>query len=486
MQEQALFTTSEVSTYLKVSNSTIYRLVQSERIPYLKGNGLGLKFPKTAIDEWVDKNTNKSIKLTQIDENKEFMLNLPPISDRIKLEKIGGLSELAKAKIKTRLNYGNGAIYQRKTKKGKIRWYLDFKNAEGKRVQSLAPLATNVEEAALALKEETQKVFDEKYGITRKKEKITFREFSKSFLEDYSMNVKKSWKADKSRIIPLNQFFKDKPLKDITPLDIEKFRKWRLDKGNTKSTINRYVALLKKMLNLAIDEGYMTTNPATKVKLYSEKEFQKERILTEEEEKILLENCMNHLKEMIIIALNTGMRRGEIFNLRWKDIDFNSQTLTVKKSKSGKSREIPLNPRSFHVLQELRKQKNSSSYVFSNPKTEKPYDNVWKSFKTASKKAGVDNLRFHDLRHTFASRLVARGADIGTVRELAGHSSITMTQRYVHSNLEAKKKAVDLLGTKSNENGKKEEDSLRICDTEVKEQKKDSFQIPSNHLFSVN
>jgi hypothetical protein len=81
---------------------------------------------------------------------------------------------------------------------------------------------------------------------------------------------------------------------------------------------------------------------------------------------------------------------------------------------------------------------------------------------------------------------VARGADIGTVRELAGHSSITMTQRYVHSNHEAKKKAVDLLGTKSNENGKKEEDLLHICDTEGKEQKKDSFQIPSNHLFSVN
>ncbi len=158
------------------------------------------------------------------------------------------------------------------------------------------------------------------------------------------------------------------------------------------------------------------------------------------------------------------MRRGEIFNLKWENLDLDRRLIKVEKTKSGKLRFIPINNTLFEELLKLKGKNEDSPYVFFNPETRKPFRDVSAAFKGACRRAKIEGLRFHDLRHTFASRLIELGADIVTVQNLLGHSTVTTTQRYTHANDDRKKRAVDLLGTKSSESPKKSEDLLHICD----------------------
>jgi len=212
------------------------------------------------------------------------------------------------------------------------------------------------------------------------------------------------------------------------------------------------------MFNVAIEEGYAEENPVAKVKLYSEKDTQKERILTEAEEGRLMENCLDYLRSIITVALNTGMRRSEILNLKWSQIDLKARRIRVEKTKSGKVRFIPINDVLFRDLNRLRIVNGQKPFVFFNPKTGNPFLDMKTGFKGACRRAGISNLRFHDLRHTFASRLVARGVDIETVRDLLGHHSITITQRYTHSSDDRKRSAVELLNNR---------DVGKVCDVSV-------------------
>jgi integrase len=157
------------------------------------------------------------------------------------------------------------------------------------------------------------------------------------------------------------------------------------------------------------------------------------------------------------------MRRGEIFNLKWEHIDFSEKIILVKHTKSGKTREIPISDRLYQLLIGLSRSKGNSEYVFPNPDTGRPYIDVKKSFKFSCKKAGISDLRFHDLRHTFASRLVKAGVDLITVRDLLGHFSVRVTQRYTHSCMDQKKRAIELLHRVSSETSKKREDLLHKC-----------------------
>ena len=259
------------------------------------------------------------------------------------------------------------------------------------------------------------------------------------------MTAKKSWKTDAGRLKVMKKFFRDIDLRAITPLMIERFRKSRLKVENTRSTVNRYTALLKRMFNIAIEEGFAESNPVRKVKLYSEKDTLRERILAKVEERKLMETCSETLRPIITVALNTGMRKGEILNLTWNQVDFENRRIRVEKTKSGKVRFIPVNDSLFHELNTLRKMDGQSPYLFFNSETGRPYVDMKKGFKAACRRAEIKGLRFHDLRHTFATRLVEKGADIETVRDLLGHHSITITQRYTHTSDDRKRKAVELL-----------------------------------------
>ena len=444
-----LLTVRQAAEYLQIHRQTLYK---KREIPRTKIGG-GIRFKASEVDKYIERNTVNSLPFHHpVLNNQSFNLkNLPKDG----MDYSGGESKLAK-KSHACFNYGFGHVRLRTYRSGVSRWTIDFRDENGKRIQQALPHAQSKEEALYTLQHEVQKVFDRAHGIEYRRGKIGFKTFARCFLEDYMMTSRRNFQSDVYRLNHLCSYFKETDLRSITPLTVERFRKERLKVGNSKSTCNRHLALMKRLFNVAIEEGYTEENPVQKVKLYSEKDTLKERILKASEEAELMENCSDYLKPIITVALNTGMRLGEILNLKWNNIDLKARRIRVEKTKSGKVRFIPINDVLFRELKRLRN--GQSHFVFFNAKTMKPYVDLKRGFKEACRKASVEGMRFHDLRHTFATRLIENGIDIETVRDLLGHHSITVTQRYTHSSDERKRAAVELLSKK---------DEGKICDVFV-------------------
>jgi integrase len=143
---------------------------------------------------------------------------------------------------------------------------------------------------------------------------------------------------------------------------------------------------------------------------------------------------LDHLKPMVLLALNTGMRRGELFSLRWADVDLHAKMITVRASsaKSGQTRRIPLSPEAITILTAWHKrQEGHHGLVFPGMSGDR-LTNINKSWGALIKAAKIDGFNFHDLRHSFASKLVQVGIDLNTVRTLLGHSEIATTLIYAH------------------------------------------------------
>ncbi len=469
-----LLTVQEVAAGLHCHPQSVYK---NREIPRIKIPGVGIRFKSSDIQKFLDQKTmNPLPTLFLASGNKENSLLFP--SD-LSMKNSGGISEMPKGKSKTRFNLGYGAIYQRKMKSGNFRWYLDYYDTDQRRIQKVAKYAQTKEEAELALREEVSREFNREYGIKRKREAIKFKDFVELFIENYSKVNKRSWKDDKYRLQKLTCFLGNVYLHDISALDLEKFKSEKIREGLTNTTVNHYLKILKRLFNIAMDWGYAEDNPVKRVKLYSEKDTQKERILTREEEIRLLEVASDHIRPILIVALNSGMRRGEILKLVWNRISLERRQIQVVNTKSGRNRIIPINDVLFEVLNELEKK---SEYAFPNPDTGRPYKTIRRSFENACRRAKIKGLRFHDLRHTFASRLVERGVDIVRVKELLGHSSVKVTERYTHSNQDERIRAVELLCDKSLNKDKKVENLLHNCDT-TKEKKEYVF---ISSLFSIN
>ena len=166
--------------------------------------------------------------------------------------------------------------------------------------------------------------------------------------------------------------------------------------------------------------------------------------LTIEECMILLNACDSHHKTIVITALNTGMRRGEILSLKRKNLDLMHGFILLDKTKNGERREIPINKTLGGVLQALPKRLDSPFVIF-HPKTGLPYGEIKHSFETARKNANLAVFHFHDLRRTCESHLIMSGVDLATVKELLGHKDIKMTLRYAHLAPAHKAQAVDIL-----------------------------------------
>ena len=167
------------------------------------------------------------------------------------------------------------------------------------------------------------------------------------------------------------------------------------------------------------------------------------RFLEREEIRTLINNCDARLRSIVTLAINTGMRRGEILSLKWQDVDFKRNVITLLDTKNGKSRRLPMNAVVVSVLEKIER-RPGSVHVFCYEDGQRVYD-VRKSFAASLRKSGIINFRFHDLRHTFASQLVMARVDLNTVRELMGHKDITMTLRYSHLAPSHKQRAVDML-----------------------------------------
>lgn len=154
----------------------------------------------------------------------------------------------------------------------------------------------------------------------------------------------------------------------------------------------------------------------------------------------------DHMAPMIQISLHTGPRQGEVFNLKWENVNYERATIAIagNTAKNGKTRHIPLNSVALQVLSNWQKQSQPNDLIFPGKNGDK-FNNVKKAWTSLLKSAQIDNFRWHDMRHHFASKLVMAGVDLNTVRELLGHADIKMTLRYAHLAPEYKASAVEKL-----------------------------------------
>ncbi len=345
------------------------------------------------------------------------------------------------------------AIRKRTNREGTV-WQIDYYDPKGKRVMKCFPLKKDAEAylgKVLAAKKEGryQDVFD-----VKRETQITFNELTDRYEENFAtQNFFKSFKLYALRTF--RQAFGDMQLSEITYLDLETFRNRRKAtptmKGTPRAdaTVNREMATLKHMMGKAVDWGLMEASPFKKGKklLFRENNCRL-RFLTETEIEALLNACVPHLKPIVEAAIHTGMRRGEILSLKWEQI--RNGLIYLTKTKSGKARQIPINDRLGQLLKELRQRNQlKSQYVFCGPDWKRLYW-VSTSFNTACKKVGLEDFRFHDLRHTFASQLVMKGASLKAVQELLGHADLKMTMRYAHLTQEHLRDSVNLLNSLSN------------------------------------
>jgi len=318
-------------------------------------------------------------------------------------------------------------------------YYIDY-YADGRRKREC--IGPDKRLAETVLKKRKVEIAEGRYLDIKRNEKIKFEEFAEQYLELHSKINNRSWKnSDLHNLNILKRHFSGKYLYEITPVMIEKFKTERI-KEVSPATVNRSLACLKSMFNKGIQWGKVEENPFKAVKLLKENN-KRLRYLEKEEIIRLLSRCSKCIRPMVVIALNTGMRKGEILGLKWQDIDFKQGIIYLYNTKNGERREIPINEMAKTALIRTLKHPDSP-YVFCN-KNGNPIGDFRKSFFTALKKSGIINFRFHDLRHTFASQLVMAGIDLNTVRELLGHKSLEMTLRYAHLSPDHKRRAVDIL-----------------------------------------
>lgn len=266
----------------------------------------------------------------------------------------------------------------------------------------------------------------------------TFAEFMlKTYLPLAKQN-KKSWKDDQSRFRNhLQDSIGSLRINSITPAILSDVLLAVKNKGCANATVNRTRALVSSVFKLAFERELIDANPIERIKKYTEQN-QIERYLSDNELVRLLDVLENYpkygIKNQIIVSivemlLLTGARKGEVLNLKWTDLDLSKGLWKLNENKSGKPRIIHLNTKTQKIIRTMSRK---YEYVFANPTSGKPFNDIRKCFGAILNAATIENFRIHDLRHNFASMAVNSGYDIYLVQHLLGHASPLTTQRYAH------------------------------------------------------
>ncbi len=275
-------------------------------------------------------------------------------------------------------------------------------------------------------------------------------------VKDYRASGRKPGQRDtwgSERYRRLHAAFGCRPANSITPAEVEAFRD-QLREHLTPATVNRHLQLLRAIFMRAVRDEKATSNPVSKVKLYRENN-KRTRWLEDDEERRLFEALPARLKALITVAMHTGLRRGEIQKLTWADVDFASATITIRNPKSGENQWVAMNDTARQTLKGLWESRSKvvvlkdrmpsqSGYVFCAPKGGYLH-NLNRYWYRALREAGIRDFRFHDLRHTFASRGAMSGIDLYTLQTLMRHRSPQMTMRYAHLSPTHQREAVRLL-----------------------------------------
>jgi integrase len=313
--------------------------------------------------------------------------------------------------------------------KGSGIWWINYYDSDGHRHRE----KIGRESVALnAYIQRRSEVRDGRFAAPRSGTKLKFRELAEDALANKKLRLApRSWKTDKLRLAAVKEVFGEMPASGISPAKIESFLAALREKGRSTSTLNRYRSLLSSIFSFGVRTGKSRTNPVAKVGRFQENEH-RVRFLSAGEEEALRKavRAISAEREAEMdLALHTGMRRGEQYGLAWADVDLERGILTVH-GKTGR-RFVVLNSVAKDALEILWEISNGSKFVCPDKRRDDQQD--WRRwFEEACESAKVDNFRWHDLRHTFASRLVMAGVDLSTVQKLLGHRSIVTTMRYAH------------------------------------------------------
>lgn len=346
-------------------------------------------------------------------------------------------------------------------------WQIDYIDPAGKRVRQSFK---KKKEAEAELAKRVSLIAEKRYLDVKKDYKTTFKEL----LERYEESFKHQRSFDRFKAICLKNikgyFGEETRISSTRYGDIETYRNILVGKptvrGTTRSiaTINREISALRHLFSKAVEWELIEETPFRRGRSLILKENNARlRYLSEEEITMLLNACSPHVRSIVTCALNTGMRRGEILSLKWSQI--RNHFIYLQKTKTDEPRQIPINDALDTLFRDLSKaQGKNTEYVFLFSRRKKvtkrehesglkvielkagdPIQGVKTGFSAALRRAGIENFRFHDLRHTFASHMIMRGASLKEVQEILGHKTMTMTLRYAHLSQEHKKKAVNLL-----------------------------------------
>jgi integrase len=299
---------------------------------------------------------------------------------------------------------------------------------------------------------------------------IMFKDLCREY-KAYAESNKRSHRDDRPRLARLLKAFRRKLARDITGQDVESLKATMSttarggrrggdpeERGNPLkvATVNHHLKLLKAIFNRGIKTGKPTYNPVRAVKLFKENNA-RNRCLSIEEEARLFQYLPESIKPLVTVALHTGMRKGELLALRWNDVDFYTGTLRVREAKSGEGSSVVMNSVVRATLKEVRREQIRrareqakgekeilSVFVFCSHRG-RFLHNLAKAWYAALEAAGIEDFRFHDLRHTFASRLAMAGVDLYTVQRAGGWKTAIMVQRYAHLSPDHMRAAVERL-----------------------------------------
>lgn len=342
------------------------------------------------------------------------------------------------------------------TKRGKYFW-VRF-SSEGVLVQK-STKTTNKKKAEKIYAKILNDINEKKWFGSTSGESNTFSTLMHKYETEYSVINKalSTQKREKSVVKHLLLSFGEKKLGDITPRDVAEYKSQRRLTGASPKTVNNELVLMSHAFNIAMKEWeWVRDNPVSRVKKFRVNNLV-ERWLSPVEEERLLKASPEWLSEIILFAGYTGLRQGEVINLKWSLVDFERRTLTILEQKNQGVDTLPLNEVAMSVLRARSKVRSiSCDHVFFN-NASKQHDsaNLIRAFSIARKKAKLEDFRFHDLRHTFATRLVQGGVDIYKVQKLLRHKSPQMTQRYAHHFSESLRDGVEVLDRCSEVTGTK-------------------------------
>jgi integrase len=323
-------------------------------------------------------------------------------------------------------------------------------------------------------------ILDPSIAAKTASDRLTLKEFIEGPYKDHASARLKNGAASVARVLAAWKPLLKQPMSDIKTTDVERLRTKRLNTGVAPATVNRDVAALSGVFSFWVANTKGAAHPLTALAALKVSDDETIRYLSPDESARLraalaqrdtaaaaqrnsanawraergyeplpdIAGYSDHLTPMVLLSLNTGLRQGELFSLAWSDVDLQHKSLSVlaSNSKGNKTRVIPLNAEAMTVLTAIRP-KAASGLVFKSPVSGERFDNVKKAWAELTKAADLPDLRWHDLRHDFASHLVMKGAALFTVQKLLGHSNSKMTQRYARLAPSTLADAVNLLSS---------------------------------------